>query len=321
MNDLISVIVPVYNVELYLSKCLDSILEQEYDNMEIILVDDGSTDNSGNLCDFYANKSNLIKVIHKKNGGLSDARNVGIDNSNGEYLVFIDSDDFIDKNLIKYLHSLIKKYDADISICDPVHCYPNKEVNFDYSSQVKVFTSEEAICEMLYQKSFLVSAWAKMYKRKCFLNMRFPFGQVFEDEAIMYKLFDYADKIVYGNAKLYGYLHRENSITTKAFSNVEIERLKNYDNISKYMEGRSENLRKAAKAYQCNASLRFCLNAPPRQEYAKEINKCDSFIKKESKNILKDQNIRRKLRIGIILYLYGKKVLKVVHRKTNPWKI
>ena len=116
-QDLISVIVPVYNVENYLKRCLDSIINQTYQNIEIILIDDGSTDNSGNLCEDYKKIDNRIKVVHKTNGGLSDARNTGIKKAKGKYITFVDSDDYVEYDYVEYLYNLIKKYDTNISFC------------------------------------------------------------------------------------------------------------------------------------------------------------------------------------------------------------
>ena len=129
MEELISVVVPVYNVEKYIDKCINSIINQTYKNLEIILVDDGSPDNCGNICDEYAKKDNRIIVIHKENGGLSDARNTGIEVSKGKYITFIDSDDYISDNYVSFLYNLIIEYKADISIGKHYVLYENGEIN------------------------------------------------------------------------------------------------------------------------------------------------------------------------------------------------
>ena len=130
-NDLISVIVPVYNVELYLQQCIDSILNQTYSNLEIILIDDGSTDNSSIICDINLEKDHRIKVIHKQNGGLSNARNVGVKNAQGKFVAFIDSDDYISEDYIEVLYRLICKYNADISVCRFRYVFGNVEDQVD----------------------------------------------------------------------------------------------------------------------------------------------------------------------------------------------
>lgn len=263
--DLISIIVPVYNVQQFLPKCLDSILAQTYKNIEIIIVDDGAKDNSGKICDEYGIKYSNIQVIHKSNGGLSDARNKGIEFVNGKYIIFVDSDDIIAPQLVEYLYRLIKKNNAEIGICEVAHCYPNKKILFKNSKDEYVLNSEQAIEEMFYQKSFLVSAWAKIYPTEFFRDIKFPVGVLFEDSAIMYRLFDKADKVVYGTAKLYGYMHRENSITTKKFSINDCDILKICEQISAYMEERKENLKKAAKSYHMVAAFRIYMNAPKKR--------------------------------------------------------
>ena len=157
MNELISIVVPVYNVEKYLGTCVESILKQTYSNIEVILVDDGSTDCSGKMCDHYMGQDERIKVIHKKNGGLSDARNKGIIQAEGEYITFIDSDDVVSSDYVEYLYNILEENDGDIAICNPVHCYPNEKIVFEQETFKRVYKAEDAIVEMLYQKSFLVS--------------------------------------------------------------------------------------------------------------------------------------------------------------------
>ena len=149
-QDLISIVVPIYNVEKYLEKCINSIIIQTYKNIEIILVNDGSTDSSGKICDIYLKKDKRIKVIHKKNGGLSDARNVGIENAKGKYIAFIDSDDFIDSDFIEILYNLIIEYNADVSCCKCNVIY-KKNKKQQVEEKINIFTNYEAINEMLYQ--------------------------------------------------------------------------------------------------------------------------------------------------------------------------
>ena len=226
MEDLVSIVVPVYNVIQYLDVCMKSILNQTYQRIEVILVDDGSTDGSEQKCDYYARIDDRVVAIHKKNGGLSDARNKGIALAKGTYIMFVDSDDIISLNIVNYLHSICEKYSADISICDPVHCYSTDEISFQDEREIKVLNADDAIVEMLYQKSFLVSAWGKLFRREFFDDILFPYGMLFEDSAIMYKIFNKASKIVYGDAKLYGYMHREGSITTSKFSKKDCDIIK-----------------------------------------------------------------------------------------------
>lgn len=217
MNDLISLVVPVYNVEKYIDKCIKSIIDQTYVNIEIILVDDGSTDSSGLKCDFWAEKDTRINVIHKKNGGLSDARNFGINVATGKYISFIDSDDFVSNNYVDYLYGLIKKYSADISICDG-HVIDENGVEFLSTKKKKRFDDllmdpKNALKNMLYGTKYSNSAWAKMYSLKLFEEVKYPVGKYYEDIYTTYKLFLKSKKIVYGCGQHYFYVIRKGSIS------------------------------------------------------------------------------------------------------------
>ena len=319
MEDLVSIVVPVYNVIQYLDVCMKSILNQTYQRIEVILVDDGSTDGSEQKCDYYARIDDRVVAIHKKNGGLSDARNKGIALAKGTYIMFVDSDDIISLNIVNYLHSICEKYSADISICDPVHCYSTDEISFQDERKIKVLNADDAIVEMLYQKSFLVSAWGKLFRREFFDDILFPYGMLFEDSAIMYKIFNKASKIVYGDAKLYGYMHREGSITTSKFSKKDCDIIKICQHIEDMSE-KSANLQAAAKSYYTAAAFRIYLNAPRNGEFEQEIYECTQILNKNSKTVIKDTNIRKKLRLALLLYLYARPVMPIVYKKINRWK-
>lgn len=319
MEELISVIIPVYNVENYLEKCIDSVLKQTYKEMEIILVDDGSTDTSGKLCDKYRNLDHRIKVYHKKNGGLSDARNYGIHYATGKYITFIDSDDIVYKDLISELYFLIKEYKADISICDPIHIFNNREYYFLPRTRIEVFNKQQSIKELLYQRSFLVSAWGKLYSKEIFDNIKFPKGMLFEDVAIMYKLFYSSKKIIYSDAKYYGYMHRENSITTKNFSKSDLDILKICDDLT-FFAKKNPEYDAAVRAYTVNANLRVFLNAPQDNFYKPYITNCKKYIAKNKQKVLKDKKIRKKLKCALVLFSINKRLLRYIYPHINRWK-
>ncbi len=213
---LISVIVPVYNVEEYLSRCVDSILAQTYRNLEIILVDDGTKDASDKICDDYAAKDPRIRVIHKQNGGLSSARNAGIDIARGEYLGFVDSDDWIEPGMYEHMLALAEKYDARL-VCAG---------RYDISSRTgekKVGLcpqKEEVISGMeLLGRTFTwdgcdSAAWDKLYHRSLFETIRYPLGQYSEDVAMFYKLAELVGRAAMCDKPFYNYFHRPGSITT-----------------------------------------------------------------------------------------------------------
>ena len=233
--------------------------------------------------------------------------------------MFVDSDDVVSYNLVEYLYELVKDNSADIAICDAVHCYPNKKIVFEEETNIKLFESEDAIVEMLYQKSFLVSAWGKLYRKEYFNETFFPKGMLFEDSAIMYKLFDKANKIVYGNAKLYGYMHREGSITTSKFSKKDCDILIICDQLMEYMEHRSKKLRKAARAYYMTANLRVYLSANPKEDFQAEIRICKRNIMKNWLKVFLDKRIRSKLRVSLVLLIVGRKKMMYIHSKINRW--
>lgn len=317
---LISIIVPVYNVENYVLECLKSISKQTYSNIEVILVNDGSTDNSLEICEDFAGRDKRFRVLTKPNGGLSDARNYGLKYASGDEIAFVDSDDVIEMHMIEYLHELKKRMHADISICDCAHCYSLEDVKYSNASYEQKMNSEEAICQLLYQKSFLVSAWGKLYDRKLFDTIKFPVGMIYEDSAIMYKIFDEAQDIAYGNACLYGYFHREDSLTTKKFNYKNFDILYICDDMEKFFCKSQTSIKKAVKSYKISACLRIYMNSPREEQYIDKIKQCENYITNNCNEVLRDKNIRTKLRGALILYKYAKFIMPIVYKKIDRWK-
>lgn len=211
MNELISIIVPVYNTEKYLKKCLDSIVEQSYDNLEIILIDDGSNDNSKKICLEYAKKDNRIIYIEKENGGAATARNLGISKANGKYIGFVDSDDIIYKDMYLTLYNNLVKYNADLSICEISRFSDN--VKFTNENNIKIYNKIETLKILLEDKKIGSYSVNKLCKLDLIKNVVYPIGKLQEDVGTVYKFIENADKIVYSNSKLYGYYAREDSVT------------------------------------------------------------------------------------------------------------
>lgn len=214
MDDLISVIVPIYKVEKYLKKCVESILEQTYSNLDIILVDDGSPDNCGDIIEEFRKKNERIRTIHQKNGGLSDARNSGIKIAKGKYIVCIDSDDWIEKNMIEVLYKDIINTNSDISVCEFVEEDDLQNILSakKYNNEIIEFSSKEALKSLIKQDILTNHAWNKLYKASLFEGIEYPKGQLMEDVSTTYKLFEKANKIVYQNTSLYHYIQRGTSI-------------------------------------------------------------------------------------------------------------
>ncbi len=214
MKKLVSIVVPVYNVKDYLKKCLDSIIGQTYRRIEIILVDDGSNDGSEKIVDDYSKTDNRIVVIHKENGGLSSARNVGIDMAKGDYITFVDSDDFVDSNMIEKMLKEAVDRSADLVICNRIYYYENGKtiVKKKYDKTAEM-TPCESLRELMLGKKYDMAAWAKMYKKELFNDIRFPVGKISEDYFVMYKLFDLSNKVVLIPDHLYYYAQRKGSIS------------------------------------------------------------------------------------------------------------
>lgn len=220
MSDLISVIIPVYKVEDYLVRCVNSVIKQSYKNLEIILVNDGSPDRSGEICDEYTRIDDRIKVIHKENGGLSDARNAGIEIAKGDYLAFIDSDDWVNEDYFMKLYELIITTQSDIASCSYLKTDGN-EIPTYQEKKVYNFTSLEALEQLTNQfYSQLVVAWGKIYRANIFEDIRYPYGKIHEDEFVIHHLISKTDNIVLTNEQLYYYYQRADSIIGSGFNIV-----------------------------------------------------------------------------------------------------
>jgi len=228
MQDLISIIVPIYGVERYIKGCIDSIINQTYKNLEIILVDDGSLDNCPSIIDEYAKKDSRIKVIHKKNGGLSSARNEGLKIATGKYLGFVDGDDTIKPEMYEVLINLINKYNSDVAISsfEKVCIDDNDNIIFNNEEQKKleekVITKSETLKMMMLDGDVGNFVCTKLFKKELFDGITFPEGRVYEDAATTYKLIDKSNKIVFTNLRLYNYLYGRVGAITSSFTPKKI---------------------------------------------------------------------------------------------------
>ncbi|MGP4106337.1 glycosyltransferase family 2 protein [Virgibacillus sp. L01] len=222
MSPKISIIVPIYKVEQYINKCIDSILAQTFTDFELILVNDGSPDICGEICDSYSEADSRIKVIHKGNGGLSDARNAGINVSEGEYIGFVDSDDYIHEKMYETMLNNALTYSSDVVICDFFDVNENEstnKLNLDEKYQLMHLTNLEAL-EQLYKSKpgIYVYAWNKLYKKHLFNNIRFDKGRIYEDEFITHKILFKSNLITYISCCLYYYVKRTDSILNSPFT-------------------------------------------------------------------------------------------------------
>lgn len=317
---LITVIVPVYNVENYLSDCVHSIIHQTFSNLEILLINDGSTDNSKNVCDKLLIEDSRIKYFEKANSGLSDTRNLGIEYAQGDYIMFVDSDDVISKNLVHYLFDLIIRNCSDVSICDIAHFY-NSPIFTDGSIEMN-YNSKDALCDFFYQKNIPTSACGKIYSAELIKKIRFPSGMLYEDNLFLSLVLNKANKIVYGNAKYYGYRHRENSITTNGFSYRDLDILKIGKIILGNFKESDEDIKRSICAYHANNCLRIYLTVTDTKEYQEDIEYCDKYLKENASSIIHDKHIRKKLYFALLLYRihFPRKLFVKLHRKLKRWK-
>lgn len=215
----VSVIVPIYNVENYIQACIDSILTQTYPHIEIILIDDGSPDLCGKICDKYAALDDRIRVIHKENGGLSSARNAGLEFAIGEYIVFVDSDDTIHAKFIEILIGLCDQYDCDIAQCDfLVGAKDSLKLPLNPKGSLAFYSGKQSVSMLCMGDPRYLVPWNKIYKRKLFYGIRYPEGRIHEDEFTTYKILWKARKVVTTSQYLYYYLKRSDSIMGRKFS-------------------------------------------------------------------------------------------------------
>jgi len=208
VNNLVSIIIPVYNTGKYLEECMKSVLSQTYKEIEIILIDDGSTDQSPQICDQYQKEYERVKVIHQPNQGLSAARNRGIEQANGKYLMFVDSDDYINVNMVETLYFLLSENNADMSMCSFEYVTDRGENSIVYSNPVKneLLSKIEILNKLLEDKSwYYVVAWNKLYKKEIWHNLRYPVGYIHEDAAVVHRVFCQCNLVATTEKKLYYY--------------------------------------------------------------------------------------------------------------------
>ena len=226
----ISIIVPVYNTEKYLSKCLNSLIKQTYKDIEIIVVNDGSKDKSLEIAKKFAKQDNRIKVFNKENGGLSSARNFGIEKASGEYIGFVDSDDYIKENMFEILYNMIKEANAKIAICGWYLVEDNQIRTCNFKCKKLVLNDEQAIDMLLNHVSFDNFACNKLFHRALFKDVIFPVGELLEDLSTIYKLIHEAKVIVVDSNPLYYYVLHSNSITSNLYKQVNPDSFKAFKN-------------------------------------------------------------------------------------------
>lgn len=316
MKDLITVVIPIYKVENYLQKCIDSVINQTYSNLEIILVDDGSPDNCGTICDEYAKKDARIQVIHKENGGLSDARNVGIKNANGKYITFIDSDDYVTEDYVGYLYDMIKKYNVKLSVCGIKTVWKDAKKVKSQKEKVQYLNTKETFENMLFAKGIEVAAYGKMYLTELWKNYEFPKGKAYEDTAVIYKLIEEAKNVAYGCKNCYYYVARVGSISKQQqFNKNEEDYIKHTEEMLEFIKEKYPELEKATQRFDIYSKfriLRILIFTTPRNKKMEED--IIREIKNNQSDVLSCKNTPIRDKIAIILLNMGLPVFKFFWR-------
>lgn len=314
----ISIIVPVYKVEKYLTKCVDSILRQTFHDFELILVDDGSPDNCGKICDDYAKKDSRIIVIHKENGGLSSARNAGIDIAKGYYIGFVDSDDYIAEDMYETLYNNMVRESADMSMCGLFDVYEGKEPVI-LPEYYDVVDTQKAIELVLKAEIVAVVAVNKLYKKKLFDTIRYAEGRQAEDAFAIIDLLMECQRVVISSAQKYYYVHRQDSITTKKFSLHDLDIIEAYEKNYNLIKDNYPSLLRVAEMRRCWARFfvldKMCLSY-------NEVNKIMTdnivlFLKEHEVYILRSPEFTWKRKVSYLALKCHFNFYKLVTRLNN----
>lgn len=300
----VSIIVPVYKVEKFLDRCIRSLTNQTYQNLEIILVDDGSPDHCGERCDDWANREERIISVHKKNGGLSDARNYGVHFATGDYIMFVDSDDYVANNIVEILLSEIYKYDASMACCNYLKTSEDS-ADFDkFVEEEYVLSGREACLSMMDHFYFLTTAWASLIRSDIVAKYEFPAGRNQEDEATTYKYHYASPKVAVTTAKLYGYYQNPNSIMNSHPERNARELLMAYSERMHFFEmhGEIELKERTLSLYA------RCLISALNMGYVEHNLETKKVLFTAFKN--KSEKVKFKLFLAVYL-IFGKRVLSI----------
>lgn len=313
----ISIIVPVYNVEKYLDRCIKSILEQTFKDFELILIDDGSTDGSGKMCDEYLKMDSRIKVVHKENGGQGSARNVGIEMASGEYIGFVDSDDYIDADMYELLYNNLVKENADMSICGEWHCYKDKppKKNKPYYA---VLNTEDTVRLYLEIPYFSVGPCDKLYKKIIFDEIRYPVNKSYEDLAVIFEIIFKCRKIVITFEQKYYYYHRENSTTTCRSAARHFDYIEEGEKVYNLITSHYPYMRKMALGkicVICHQVLSRVIISDDEDMFIDKENEIIRFLRRNILNILFAPKLSVKTKMLSIILFFNKMTYKKIRVK------
>ena len=320
---MISVIVPVYNVEKYLERCVKSIAAQTYKDLEILLIDDGSTDKSGEMCDAFQQTDSRIKAFHKQNGGLSDARNYGIEHSAGEFISFVDSDDYIDEKMLETLHRLITENDADLAVCSAMDVFEGKEVT--QVKEIKEFNLNKVESyKYMLRGDGIPSACNKLYKRQTVGDVRFPVGKLYEDGFFTPQILKNVEKTAVTSKPMYYYFRRADSITTKPFRKGDLDVIEAYDKCVKQVKELCPEALPYAEFRYRNAYFNV-LDKMLMRDDCKEIpeyKQVVKYLKKHTAQIVKDPGFGKMRKIAAVALKFSVPLYKkILLTKQKIYKI
>ena len=304
---LISVIIPVYNVQKYLERCLQSVADQDYQNIEVLVIDDGSTDQSRTICDQWAEKDTRFSIYHKKNGGLSDARNYGLDRCVGEYISFVDSDDYLEPTCISYLYELIKcsPYCKVSQANHKIICGEKTRINYK-GDQDFILSQHDAAEAVLFHDRVDVSAWGKLYHRSIFDNLRYPIGRLFEDTYIFGEVLLNTSNYAYGHIPQYNYAKNPDSIVNRAFTEKNLEYIESSKQMTDQLENAFPNLKIGCLRRINHARLsvlRYMKNCDVK--YLAKREELRRLVLEESKGYIHHPKTPRRDRIAVRLLKLG----------------
>lgn len=318
--DQISIVVPVYNVENYLSYCVESLRQQTYKNIEIILVDDGSTDSSGEICDQYAREDDRIKVLHIENGGLSNARNTGVKESSTDWIVFIDSDDYYDHRAIEYLVELRDKYRVDL-VATPVievRNYENSDFLGDFREKYSGKLDRRTALEQMFYGNYVgTHSGGKLYKKEILLRFPYPNGMLYEDLALAYEHIAFCENIAVSDLNLYKYYRRPGSIVNSKYSDRLLDFYKAMEWNRSYVErdySGDRDMRRALNVRYVFNGLHIVHAMLSSDMYA-EVNKIRKEYIQYFKDVIPNSNVTRKNKLKYILFLVSAKLYNTIRNK------
>ena len=315
---MVSILIPCYNSEDYIRKCLQSIQRQTYKEWEVIIIDDGSIDSTAQICKEFEKSDNRIKLYRIENQGVANARNLALSKATGEYVTFVDSDDVISEYYIESLLNLLIENNADISVCNYIEQKGQNDIttmNNEENNMILQYTNIQAMEALFFKDNLRHSPWGKLYKRKLFENIKYPNLRAFEDLTITYKLIYKAKKVVFTNKILYGYNIRDGSLMHSQSNNIDTSILEISEKIRQDLKEYPEKeLKNAGEYLICMHAISIIDELPINKKTKREFKKCFSIIKENRKRLLIDKRVKLTFKILLISSFFGKYAIKLIYK-------